>query len=198
VSDQQHDDEFGQFENYDPKAAEERMKNGGMIPPGKYAATLLGAKRTESKQKQTPGWELTFAIAGGPFAGSEVTDTIYITDNAKSKDRLALFASRLGLLVKKPDGSGYVKAEGKTDFMDCLDTPCVVEVIHEPDQKDPNKKWVRLAFGGIWRPDDPEAKKDAKKSEPPKTGPAAGAKDAKPGGGKPEENGKKKVSRGEL
>jgi hypothetical protein len=131
-------DEFEQFENYDPKAAEARMKAGGQIPPGKYPAKLVGAARTESKQKQTPGWELTFEVTGkGPFAGSTVTDTIYITENQKSKDRLVLFGHRLGVLEKKKDGSGYVKAEGKTDFADALDTACVIEVMHEADRNDP-------------------------------------------------------------
>lgn len=188
-------DEFEQFESYDAKAAEERMKHNGMIPPGKYAATLNGAKRTESKQKQTPGWELTFLISGGAFAGSEVTDTIYVTDNAKSKDRLVIFGHRLGLLDKKKDGSGYVKAEGKTDFTDCLDTPCVIEVIHEPDQKDPNKKWVRLAFGGIWKPDDPEAKKPAAASGKKEEAKASGAPAATTAAS---DNGKKKFDKSKL
>ncbi|VTU01038.1 unnamed protein product [Gemmataceae bacterium] len=189
-------DEFEQFEKYDPKAAEERMKHGGLIPPGKYRATLLGAKRTESKAKQTPGWEMTFKLSEGGFAGSEVTDTIYITDNVKSKDRLVIFGHRLGLLIKKPDGTGYVKAEGKTDFMDCLDTPCIIEVIHEPDQKDENKKWVRLAFGGVYLPNDPEAVKTLGKAKEPEKKGATAAADAKKGDeAKPE---KKKVGRGEL
>src|SRR5262245_60438787 len=118
-------DEFSDLATgYDVGAMEKRMEAGGLIPPGKYPAKLNGAKRTESKQKNTPGWELTFEITGGPFAGSEVHDTLYITDNPKSRDRIALFGHRLGLLKRTDDGKGLVKAEGKTDFMDCLDTPC--------------------------------------------------------------------------
>ncbi len=206
---EQHDDEFGQFEKYDANAAEERMRNGGMIPAGKYPAMLIGAKRTVSKQKDTPGWELTFAITGGAFKGSEVIDTLYITDNSKSRDRLVIFGHRLGLLTKKPDGSGYVKVEGKTDLTDCLDTACVIETIHEQDRNDPNKKWVRLAFGGVFTPDDPAGKetkdkdKGEKKSEPAKSktgggsGGAGGSSEpvgAGAGGGKE----RKKVGRGEL
>lgn len=151
-------DEFEQFETYDAVAVEERMKNGGVIPAGKYAATLHGAKRTTSKEKQTPGWELTFKITEGVFKDLDITDTIYITNNEKAKDRLLIFSHRLGLLEKKPDDTGYVKTKGKVDFLDVLDTPCVIETILEPDKENPNKKWVRLAFGGIFKPGDPDAK----------------------------------------
>lgn len=190
-------DEFEQFESYDAGAAEARMKAGGQIPPGRYPAQLLGAKRTESKAKQTPGWELTFLVTDGPFKGTEVTDTLYVTENTRSKDRLVLFGHRLGLLEKKPDGSGYVRAKDKTDLTDCLDAKVVIEVIHEPDQKDPNKKWTRLAFQGVFLPNDPELKKPAKSSGPTLPGTtAATASAAKPA--EAEAGGRKKVQRGDL
>jgi hypothetical protein len=191
--------EFDQFEDYDAKAAEARMKAGGMLPAGKYPAKLIGAARTESKQKQTPGWELSFEVTGnGPFSGTPVTDTIYVTENSKAKDRLVIFAHRLGVLEKKKDGSGYVKVEGKQDFTDVLDTPCVIEVIHEPDQKDPNKKWLRLAFGGVYQPGDPEAKGVGDgKAAPPKNLPPGKTTGAAAVEGKKAEE-KKKVQRGEL
>ncbi len=197
MSDNTSNDEFGQFETYDANGAEERMKFGGLLPPGKYPAILIGAKRGTSKEKETPFWDLTFSITGGAFKGSEVNDKIYITDNSKSKDRLVIFGHRLGLLKKKEDGSGYVKVEGKTDLTDCIDTVCVIETILEPDQKDPNKKWVRLAFGGVFTPDDPAGKeKGEKKSEPAKA--ASGDKPAGETVGAGAGGGRKRVARGEL
>lgn len=176
------DDEFsGYADGYDAGAMEARMKSGGQIPPGRYHAKLDGAKRTESKAKNTPGWELTFTVTDGPFAGTEVTDTIWITDNSRSRDRLALFGHRLGLLKRTPDGKGLVRVEGKKDLMDCLDTQVVIEVIHEPDQKDPNKHWVRLAFCGIYDPKDPDAMKGAKAGGNP-TAPKDGGKTPAKGG----------------
>lgn len=195
-------DEFSEFaEGYDSKAMEERMKSGGNVPEGKYEATLAGAQRTESKQKGTPGWELVFTISAGPFKGSEIRDTLFITDNSKSKDRLALFGHRLGLLERTgPEGKALTKVKGKTNFQDVLDTPCVIEVIHEPDQHNAAKKWPRLAFGGIWNIGHPDLKKD-----PPKNGtgqqtkPAAAATGTKPADGdKTGTDAKKKVGRGEL
>jgi hypothetical protein len=180
----EYEDEFSGFaQGYDVGAMEKRMESGGLIPPGKYRARLDGAKRTESKQKQTPGWELTFTVQDGPFKGSEVTDTLYITDNSKSKDRIALFGHRLGLLERK--GNGLGKVEGKKDFLDCLDTEVVIEVIHEPDQKDPNKKWVRLAFGGIYDPKDPKAKEPAKTGTAPAAAKPTDKPAAAPAEGKP-------------
>lgn len=138
---------------------EERTRSGGILPEGLYHARLNGAKEIESKAKGTPGYELTFVVTAGPFSGAEVTDTLWRTDHQRSKDRIKLFAHRLGLLKKSADGKTYVPAEGKSAFLDVLDTPTVIEVAHEQDQHDPNKKWVRLAYCGVHDPADAEVKK---------------------------------------
>lgn len=137
----------------------ERTAAGGLVPPGVYAAQLIGAKNTLSKQKETPGYELKFVVAAGPFRGAEVTDTLYRTENQRSKDRIALFAHRLGLLARDKDGK-LMPMKGKTEFLDVLDTHTVIEVIHEEYDRDDGKKGhaVRLAFCGVHDPADAKVK----------------------------------------
>ncbi len=155
----------------DADSLDARMAAGGNIPPGKYHAKLNGAKETVSKQKGTPGYELTFIVVGGPFDGTEVTDTLYRTDNQKTRDRLALFGSRLGLLVRGNDGK-LTMAKGKRDFMDCLDTPCVIEITHEKYTREDKSEGhaVRLAFNGIHDPADPKVKAEMAAGGKPATG----------------------------
>lgn len=174
-------------DDLDAQGVDERMASGGQIPPGFYACKLNGAVNKVSKTNGTPGYELTFLVTSGPFEGTEVTDTLWRTDKQSSKDRVKLFAHRLGLLNKSADGKSYVPVEGKAEFVDVLDVTCVVEIIHEPDQNNPNKHWPRFAWAGVYKPDDPEAiaalANGGKRPEKSKDGkatpaPAAGNKSA--------------------
>ncbi len=148
------------FDEIDDSAegVEERMETGGLLPPGFYRARLHGAKEVESKSKGTPGYELTFVVIGGPFDGREVSDTLWKVDNQFCKDRIKLAMIRLGLRKMSPDNKRMLPVEGKNDFVDCLDAELVIEVIHEPDQKDENKKWVRLAPNGFHDPNSSKVK----------------------------------------
>ena len=157
----------------------ERMEHGGLIPPGYYRAKLVGAKEVESKSKGTPGYELTFVVQGGPFDGKEVSDTLWKTDHQFSKDRIKLACVRLGLRKPSPDGKRLLPVEGKADFMDCVDAETVIEIVHEPDQKDPNKKWVRIAPNGFHDASQTKVKEALARTA--KGGPA------KPAAGKPAE-----------
>ena len=153
-------DEIGITEDYDARNLDERMEAGGMVPPGKYHAVLHTANKVESKTKGTPGWELGFKISSGAFAGSDIKETLYITDNPRSRDRLALFGSRLGLLSRTQEGR-LVIVEGKDDFRDCNDTPCIIEIHHEKYERDDGTegKSARITFGGIFDAKDPKALK---------------------------------------
>lgn len=178
-------------------AAEERARAGGLLPPGRYNAKLVGAARTTSATKGTPGWELVFEVQAGPFKGTKVKDTLYTTDNEKSIERRKVIANRLGVTQKSPDGKGYVPIQGKNDFMDVLDTLCVIEVKHEPDADDKTKHWLRLTMFGVWPLDHADVKKN-----PPTNGIGGSAKpaatqSAPKGDSKPSPE-KKKVSRDTL
>lgn len=146
----EYDDEFSGFANTSPDDIERRAAAGGTIPAGWYHAKLTGAKRVTSREKSTPGWEMTFTITNGLYEGREVSDTLWISD--ANKDRIGIFGKRLGLLVPSADGKGLVKAEGKRDFVDVLDTPCVIEVNHQADRNDPAKKYARVAYTGVYPP----------------------------------------------
>lgn len=150
----------------------ERMEHGGLIPPGYYRAKLVGAKEVESKSKGTPGYELTFVVQGGPFDGKEVSDTLWKTDHQFSKDRIKLACVRLGLRKPSPDGKRLLPVEGKADFMDCVDAETVIEIVHEQDKQDANKKWVRIGPNGFHDPSSSKVKE-------------ALARTAKGGGAKP-------------
>lgn len=152
---------LGQIGDNDAKGVEDRMASGGVIPKGFYRVKLNGAKNVQAKDKEdgTPGnhgYELTFQIIGGPHDGRDITDKLWRSDKQAAKDRIKLFASRLGLIVKSADGGTYSYAEGKKEFLDCLDAEMVLEVIHDPDTKDPSKVWPRFAFGGAHDPADPK------------------------------------------
>lgn len=140
-----------------PDAIDQFAKSGGILPAGKYHCRLDCAKDTTANSG-TPGEELHFAVIGGPFAGQEIKETIWKSDKEGSKNRLVLFASRLGLL--KRDGARFVPVEGKHSFADCIGADCVLEVAHEEYTNKQGKKGtaVRVTFAGIWNTNDPAVK----------------------------------------
>jgi uncharacterized protein YbbC (DUF1343 family) len=137
---------------------EAMMANDGRVPPGFYRAKLDGAKEITSNQKGTPGCELTFKIVGGQFNDCTVSDTLWKTDSDRLRDRIILFGLRLGVLARDPKSGKVIEVEGKTDFMDVLDTECIIEVIEDEYEKDGKKnKTARIAFGGCYAKDDKKA-----------------------------------------
>jgi hypothetical protein len=166
---------------------ETRAAAGGMVPPGFYRAKLNGAKTVTSKEKMTPGFELTFQIVGGPFNDMEVTETLWDTDHARSQDRLALFGLRLGVLKRGgKEGKEIVAVDGKKDFLDVLDTPCIIEIYHDEFKKADGSIFAssKLTYGGCHYIDDKDAAaKVGKPVEAKKAGTsAAGTSDGKSGG----------------
>lgn len=147
------------LEGVSPDAIDTFQKTGGILPKGKYHVRLDGAKDVTAQQSGTPGEELHYTVIGGPHTGHEIKDTLWKTDKEGAKNRLVLFASRLGLLQR--DGAKFVQAKGKHSFADCLGSDVVIEVDHEEyENKKTGKKGtgVRVTFGGIWRTDAPEVK----------------------------------------
>lgn len=166
---------------YRPDDVEEQMKAGALIPEGFYHATLDGAKPVTSKgDSPRPGWELTFKITSGPFKDRDLSDTLWKADPDKKAmvNRTLLFKHRLGLIKRNADGTAFEPVPGKKDFMDCLDTPIVIEVKHEAwENKDTKKSGVsvRLAFNGLHKVDDPEVLKKVGKPVPAAAPKAAAA-----------------------
>lgn len=166
-------------------------KGNNPQPPGKYHVTLDGARETTAKESGNTGTELHFKIVAAKNPddiGYEIKETLWHTgkDDAATKkmqQRAILFGAKLGLLVKNARGT-YQKAEGKSDFTDCLGSECVIEVGHEKYTSAKSGKpgvACRMSWGGIYGLADKEAKGViVAKSEPAK----AGAALAKPTGGK--------------
>jgi len=166
---------------------EKRIAASGPIKPGFYRARLNGAKGYEAGTG-SKAHELTFLIVGGSYDGREVTDKIWLpkagdleaTDDKTVKKvgnlraRLAKAGLCLGLVTKDPKGR-LVRVEGKTDFVDVLDTECIVEVTMEPDQQNPDKKWPRIAFNGFFSKDDKEAAAKIGKGKPAAAPPRGGS-----------------------
>lgn len=147
------------LEDITADSVDQTAKSGGLIPEGKYHVRLDGAGDTVSKNNNA-GSELTFVILHGPFAGQEVKETLWSSENDKAKNRLVLFAHRLGLLKLNEKTKRYERVEGKSGFGDVLGAECVIEVAHrEYEKKDKTKgKAANVTFGGIWKLDDPDVK----------------------------------------
>lgn len=144
------------------EGVDERMAAGGGLAPGFYAARLDGAADGESKSNSTPYYELTFIVTDGPFKNATFTEKVYkqgatAAATAKCRDRVKMFAHRLGVLTKSADGKTYLPVKDVTGFGDVLDTACVIEIKLEADRDDKNKFWPRMEWGGIYTPTDPVA-----------------------------------------
>lgn len=108
---------------------EEQIKAGPLVPVGLHHAVLDGFRAISANNGRS-GRELTFKIVAGPAKGKTVKEALWNSDEAAGKNRMKLFAHRLGVLAKKNDL--YVAIPGKTEFSDVVGAECVVEVKHKP------------------------------------------------------------------
>jgi hypothetical protein len=165
--------------------AEKRLAASGPIVPGFYRAKLDGATGFAPDGGVVRAHDLTFLILGGPFDGRKVNDKLWLvkeedkdaTDDetvkkvGNTRARLTKFGIVLGLLVKDQQGKARKKDPNKGDFIDVIDAECIIRVTLEADKNNPDKKWPRLAFDGIFAKDDREAAaKIGKPPAPPKGG----------------------------
>lgn len=165
-----------------PENVETRANAGGVLPPGFYAAQMVGAKPVTAKSGSV-GTEFVFVVTEGPFTGGQVTETLWDPNPerpntaARMNDRKMLFASRLGLIRKSADGKKYEDVPGKSGWVDCLDAAVIVEVQHETYTRDDGGTGtsVKLTFGGLYDARDAAARAKIGKS------PAAGQGGAKGG-----------------
>lgn len=172
---------------------EKEIAAGGLIPIGRYHAALVKAE--EKPAGGYPKTELEFEILSGQFAGRKVRrDLFHNGDDAekdkRAKNELIHFSVKLGVMTKLPDGHGgntYAYVQGMTDFVDAIQTECVLEIHHEKwDRKDPNSQLTaRVRMFGIHKLTDKEGVECLNKlglappEAPPTPAPAAGAGDAR-------------------
>lgn len=155
----------------DPTKVEDGTRSGGLVPAGKYHARFIGDKDVTSS-KQTTGTELHFEILAGPQKGQTVKETLWNSDKDAGKNRVLLFARRLGLLEEK--NGRYAKCEGKNDFCDCHGAEVIIKVIVKTIDKESGKQVNNLDFGGIYFVDEVDKATKKKASE----GVAMAGKDA--------------------
>lgn len=160
----------------DANAIDESMA-AGYLPAEGYHHAYLDGYRPFDTNSGASGHEFTFKILGGPWDGKEVKGSVFKPKgedpekDEKARNKLRLFAHRLGLLKKvKKDGKDvYEAVEGKSEFMHAIGTEVIINVKHEDfeGQKGKGKKAV-LEYEGILPLDDKRAK-DVKRGRKPGT-----------------------------
>ncbi len=131
---------------------------GSLVEAGKYHVSVEDLKK-ETKGDKTL-LNFTFKILTGKQGGRTVRERLYLTE--PNKNRVALFASRLGLL----SADDYGKQGVKKNWLSVKNKRCVIEVeVEEYDKKDGSGKGKsnKVAFSGIWDEGD-EAVKDVPKA----------------------------------
>ncbi len=175
--------------------AEKKLASGGLPPEGVHHAILEGAGGIPNADGR--GWKLVFKIVAGPGEGATVEEALWRpkgddeSKDKKTRNRVAIFAHRLGLLKKVQKGGKEVavEVEGKNDFCDCLGAACFLDVKHEDEEyeKDGKKRTIKkakLTFEGVLSPDDKRVK-DVPKAKNLAAAQAGVGKPAGVGSGKP-------------
>jgi len=154
----------------------------GVLPAGKYHARLEGAQQKELGN--TPVFELTFEVIGGPYAGRKPRYSLWLgmkeTDkdgNSKTPEQLQKgreaisnefwhAAGCLGLATKKEVNGkskyAYAKRKDGTplrDFRDVLGAECIIETkLREYGPEGDKKQASEVKMFGIHLLSDPKMK----------------------------------------
>lgn len=159
----------------DAAEVEQQMASGGIVPEGLHHAALVGC-REGAANSGTKFTELKFQVLAGPGKGLHIEETLFgpagksAESDERARNRMRLFAHRLGLLRKVPvegqkDKFRYAPIEGgPKEFTDVLDkATCVVDVKHRDREyeKDGKKRTIKeavLSFEGVLPVDDARVK----------------------------------------
>jgi hypothetical protein len=100
---------------------------------------------------------------GKPGKGLEVKETLWVTEKEKGKNRVLLFAHRLGMLTKVAENGQehYLPVTGKAELSHCLGAECVIDVGEHETREHQGKKYTdaRLSFEGVLKLDDKRCEK---------------------------------------
>jgi hypothetical protein len=147
----------------DARKLEDGMKGNGLPAIGLHHAVLDGVREMDATTNTQGGFELRFKIIGGPSAGSEVKEALWITEKEKAKNRVLMFMHRLGLLSKvaKNGQEHYVPVPGKSELHQCIGVEVVIDVGEHETREHNGKKYTdaRLSFEGVLRLDDKRCEK---------------------------------------
>jgi len=153
------------LEKTNAKELEDSMKGNGLPAIGLHHAVLDGCREVAANSGST-GYELRFKILGGPAKGLEVKETLWVTEKEKGKNRVLLFAHRLGMLSKvaKNGQEHYLPVAGKSEFSHCLGAEVVIDVGEHETREHQGKKYTdaKLSFEGVLKLDDKRCEKVAR------------------------------------
>lgn len=146
-------DLYCDFDTSNFREEEELTRGCGPIPDGLYHAVVHSVEQDPSGQN--PAIKLTFMVLAGTILNQtyrRLCERLFLTQ--KGKQRVLLFANRLGLLGKPELGQPNVRK----NWGEAVGKQVIVEVANrEYQNKDGSKKMVsNLAFAGIWKLDDPK------------------------------------------
>lgn len=140
---------------------EDQIKAGPIPPEGLHHAVLRGFREGTANTGRKFR-ELVFEIIAGPAKGMTVKESLWNSDEAKGKNRVLLFAHRLGVL--KRDGEKLVPIAGINDFGDVINkAQCFIDIKHKKRTYKTDKGEERettdaiLSFEGIMPMDDKRA-----------------------------------------
>jgi hypothetical protein len=158
----------GYAEDVNPDELDKKMASG-MLPPEGLHHAILDGYRACTAHSGSHGYELTFKILGGSHKGTEVKETLWASDKEQGKNRMMIFAHRLGLFTKVTENgkSVYKPVEGKSDFVHCTGAEVIIDVKHEKWEKD-GKSGTKaiLTFEGLMPLDDKRAAKVERGAKP--------------------------------
>jgi hypothetical protein len=143
---------------------------GDLIPDGKYHAVV---DKVENDQGgSSPCFKITFSILAGTVggvAGRKMIERLFNTE--KNKQRMVLFANRLGLIGQGDLGKPSVRQS----WSNAVGKQVVIEVKSRKYQKNDGTEGTsnQLAFGGIWKLDDPIVASVPRAGAKPAAAPAA-------------------------
>jgi hypothetical protein len=149
---------------------ETQMAGNGLPPEGIHHAVLSSVGGIPNADGR--GWKFLFEILAGPGKGMTVEEALWkpkgddAKKDARVKNRVLIFAHRLGLLKKVAGADGKETSQeidGKHDFCDCLGATCFIKLQHEEEEyeRDGKKRKItkaKLAFNGCMGPEDKEVR----------------------------------------
>ncbi|HEY1188439.1 MAG TPA: hypothetical protein VGE74_12380, partial [Gemmata sp.] len=103
---------------------EDALKAGPIPPEGFHHAVLDGFRDGVSSNTQRKFRELTFKILTGPGKGQTVKESLWNSDEPKGKNRVLIFAHRLGLLQRV--NNTLAPIPGKYEFNDVIGAQCII------------------------------------------------------------------------
>lgn len=119
------------------------------LPDGRYHAIVEAVEKDVSNT--SPALKFKFVVLEGPQRNRSISERLFLTD--KNKNRVVLFADRLGMIGDADCGNTI-----RRNWGEAVGKQVIIEVTTREYKKQDGTagKSTQLAFGGIYRLDDPD------------------------------------------